>query len=141
MLYKHTLCLIPHLAALYSSRIGLGRDFYINAWKQLKHGSANMDTLVANSTGIAYLFSLFNLFFPDFWLSRGIQPQIYFEASSMIIAFILLGRTLEERAKGNTSAALRKLMGLQPKTVTRVTPNGQLQEVAVNLVAPVTVCK
>lgn len=115
---------------------GLGRDFYINAWKQLKHGSANMDTLVANSTGIAYLFSLFNLFFPDFWLSRGIQPQIYFEASSMIIAFILLGRTLEERAKGNTSAALRKLMGLQPKTVTRVTSNGQLQEVAVNLVAP-----
>lgn len=115
---------------------GLGRDFYINAWKQLKHGSANMDTLVANSTGIAYLFSLFNLFFPDFWLSRGIQPQIYFEASSMIIAFILLGRTLEERAKGNTSAALRKLMGLQPKAVTRVTPNGQLQEVAVNLVVP-----
>lgn len=128
----------PDLTWLLSTPVvfGLGRDFYINAWKQLKHGSANMDTLVANSTGIAYLFSLFNLFFPDFWLSRGIQPQIYFEASSMIIAFILLGRTLEERAKGNTSAALRKLMGLQPKTVTRVTPNGQLQEVAVNLVAP-----
>lgn len=128
----------PYLTWLLSTPVvfGLGRDFYINAWKQLKHGSANMDTLVANSTGIAYLFSLFNLFFPDFWLSRGIQPQIYFEASSMIIAFILLGRTLEERAKGNTSAALRKLMGLQPKTVTRVTPNGQLQEVAVNLVAP-----
>lgn len=128
----------PYLTWLLSTPVvfGLGRDFYINAWKQLKHGSANMDTLVANSTGIAYLFSLFNLFFPDFWLSRGIQPQIYFEASSMIIAFILLGRTLEERAKGNTSAALRKLMGLQPKTVTRVTPNGQLQEVAVNLVVP-----
>lgn len=128
----------PYLTWLLSTPVvfGLGRDFYINAWKQLKHGSANMDTLVANSTGIAYLFSLFNLFFPDFWLSRGIQPQIYFEASSMIIAFILLGRTLEERAKGNTSAALRKLMGLQPKAVTRVTPNGQLQEVAVNLVVP-----
>ena len=128
----------PYLTWLLSTPVvfGLGRDFYINAWKQLKHGSANMDTLVANSTGIAYLFSLFNLFFPDFWLSRGIQPQIYFEASSMIIAFILLGRTLEERAKGNTSAALRKLMGLQPKTVTRVTPNGQRQEVAVNLVVP-----
>lgn len=128
----------PYLTWLLSTPVvfGLGRDFYINAWKQLKHGSANMDTLVSNSTGIAYLFSLFNLFFPDFWLSRGIQPQIYFEASSMIIAFILLGRTLEERAKGNTSAALRKLMGLQPKTVTRVTSNGQLQEVAVNLVAP-----
>lgn len=128
----------PYLTWLLSTPVvfGLGRDFYINAWKQLKHGSANMDTLVANSTGIAYLFSLFNLFFPDFWLSRGIQPQIYFEASNMIIAFILLGRTLEERAKGNTSAALRKLMGLQPKAVTRVTPNGQLQEVAVNLVVP-----
>lgn len=128
----------PYLTWLLSTPVvfGLGRDFYINAWKQLKHESANMDTLVANSTGIAYLFSLFNLFFPDFWLSRGIQPQIYFEASSMIIAFILLGRTLEERAKGNTSAALRKLMGLQPKAVTRVTPNGQLQEVAVNLVVP-----
>lgn len=128
----------PYLTWLLSTPVvfGLGRDFYINAWKQLKHGSANMDTLVANSTGIAYLFSLFNLFFPDFWLSRGIQPQIYFEASSMIIAFILLGRTLEERAKGNTSAALRKLMGLQPKAVTRVTSNGQLQEVAVNLVVP-----
>ena len=113
---------------------GLGRDFYINAWTQLKHGSANMDTLVANSTGIAYAFSLFNLFFPDFWLSRGIQPQIYFEASSMIITFILLGRTLEERAKGNTSAALRKLMGLQPKTVIRLTTSGEQEEVPVDLV-------
>ena len=113
---------------------GLGRDFYINAWTQLKHGSANMDTLVANSTGIAYAFSLFNLFFPDFWLSRGIQPQIYFEASSMIITFILLGRTLEERAKGNTSAALRKLMGLQPKAVIRLTTSGEQEEVPVDLV-------
>lgn len=113
---------------------GLGRDFYINAWTQLKHGSANMDTLVANSTGIAYAFSLFNLFFPDFWLSRGIQPQIYFEASSMLITFILLGRTLEERAKGNTSAALRKLMGLQPKTVIRLTTSGEQEEVPVDLV-------
>ena len=106
----------------------LGRGFYINAWKQLKHGSANMDTLVANSTGIAYIFSLFNLFFPQFWLSRGIQPHVYFEASSMIIAFILLGRLLEERAKGNTSTAIRKLMGLQPKTVTLLTPQGELRE-------------
>lgn len=95
----------------------LGSGFYVNAWKLLKHRSANMDTLVANSTGIAYLFSLFNLFFPDFWLSRGVTPHVYFEAASVIIAFILLGRTLEERAKGNTSAAIRKLMGLQPRTV------------------------
>lgn len=97
---------------------GLGREFYINAWRQLKHGTFNMDTLVAVSTGIAYTFSVFNLLFPDFWLSRGIEPHIYFEAASVIIAFILLGRLLEERAKQNTSTAIKKLIGLQPKTVT-----------------------
>ena len=97
---------------------GLGREFYINAWRQLKHGTSNMDSLVAVSTGIAYTFSVFNLLFPDFWLSRGIEPHIYFEAASVIIAFILLGRLLEERAKQNTSTAIKKLIGLQPKTVT-----------------------
>lgn len=97
---------------------GLGGEFYINAWRQLKHGTSNMDTLVAVSTGIAYTFSIFNLLFPDFWLSRGIEPHIYFEAASVIIAFILLGRLLEERAKQNTSSAIKKLIGLQPKTVT-----------------------
>lgn len=97
---------------------GLGREFYINAWRQLKHGTSNMDTLVAVSTGIAYTFSVFNLLFPDFWLSRGIEPHIYFEAASVIIAFILLGRLLEERAKQNTSSAIKKLIWLQPKTVT-----------------------
>lgn len=102
-----------------------GRRFYISAWKQLRHGSANMDTLVANSTGIAYLFSLFNLFFPDFWLSRGIEPHVYFESASVIIAFILLGRLLEARAKQKTSTAIRKLMGLQPKTVTLLTDSGE----------------
>ena len=102
----------------------LGRGFYISAWKQLKHRTANMDTLVANSTGIAYLFSVFNMLFPDFWLSRGIEPHVYFEASSVIIAFILLGRLLEEKAKGNTSDAIRKLMDLQPETVTVVADEG-----------------
>ena len=97
---------------------GLGHEFYINAWRQLKHGTSNMDTLVAVSTGIAYTFSVFNLLFPNFWLSRGIEPHIYFEAASVIIAFILLGRLLEERAKQNTSTAIKKLIGLQPKTVT-----------------------
>lgn len=109
----------------------LGRDFYINAWKQFKHRSANMDTLVANSTGIAYLFSLFNLFYPEFWLERGVQPHVYFEAASVIIAFILLGRLLEARAKDNTSAAIKKLIGLQPKTVTLLTPDGKQQEVSI----------
>ena len=103
----------------------LGRGFFVSTWKQLKHGTCNMDTLVALSTGIAYVFSLFNLFFPEFWLERGIEPHVYFEASSVIIAFILLGRLLEERAKRNTSAAIRKLIGLQPKTVTVLTVDGE----------------
>ena len=97
-----------------------GGRFYKNAWKQLKHRSSNMDTLVAVSTGIAYLFSLFNLFFPDFWLRRGLEPHLYFEASSVIISFILLGRLLESRAREKTSGAIKKLMGLQPKYVTVV---------------------
>ena len=103
----------------------LGRGFFVGAWKQLKHGTCNMDTLVALSTGIAYMFSVFNLFFPEFWLKRGIEPHVYFEASSVIVAFIMLGRLLEERAKRNTSAAIRKLIGLQPKTVTVWTPEGE----------------
>lgn len=103
----------------------LGSSFFVSAWKQLKHGTCNMDTLVALSTGIAYLFSLFNLFLPEFWLARGIEPHVYFEASSVIIAFILLGRLLEERAKRNTSNAIRKLVGLQPKTVTIRTADGE----------------
>lgn len=113
----------------------LGSGFYVNAWKLLKHRSANIDTLVANSTGIAYLFSLFNLFFPDFWLSRGVTPHVYFEAASVIIAFILLGRTLEERAKGNTSAAIKKLMGLQPHTVILDDGTGE-REVSIEQIVP-----
>ncbi|MDR2917326.1 MAG: heavy metal translocating P-type ATPase [Tannerella sp.] len=109
-----------------------GRDFFINALKQLKHASANMDTLVALSTGIAYFFSLFNMLFPDFWLSRGVHPHVYFEAAAVIIAFILLGRLLEEKAKGNTSSAIKKLMGMQPKTVTIVNEQGIQTEIPVN---------
>lgn len=94
-----------------------GRRFFIAAWKQARHGSANMDTLVALSTLISYLFSLFNLLFPQAWTSRGIEPLLYFESSAMIVAFILIGRVLEERAKHSTTASIRELMGLQPKTV------------------------
>ena len=114
---------------------GLGRSFFAGAWKQLRHGSANMDTLVAVSTGIAWLFSLFNLLFPEFWLSRGIEPHVYFEASSVIIAFILLGRTLEERAKGRTSNAIRKLMGLRGTTVT-VVQGQETRQIPVEQVRP-----
>lgn len=109
----------------------LGRDFYINAWKQAKHRSANMDTLVALSTGIAYVFSVFNMLFPDFWHQRGLEAHVYFEAAAVIIAFILLGKLLEERAKGNTSSAIKKLMGLQPKTVTLVLADGREKQTAI----------
>lgn len=116
----------------------LGRGFFLNAWKQLKHRTANMDTLVACSTGISYLFSVFNVLFPGFWLERGIEPHVYFEASAVIIAFILLGRLLEERAKGRTSDSIRKLMGLQPCTVTIAVPGeeGKYREVPVSEVRP-----
>lgn len=113
----------------------LGSGFFISAWKQLRHGTANMDTLVASSTGIAWLFSVFNMLFPQFWLSRGIVPHVYFESSAMIIAFILLGRLLEDRAKRNTSSAIRKLAGLRPKTVVMITPEGE-KEVAISSVRP-----
>lgn len=102
----------------------LGRGFFVNAWKQARYRSANMDTLVALSTGIAYLFSVFNMLFADFWQKRGLEAHVYFEAASVIIAFILLGRLLEEKAKGNTSSAIKKLMGLQPKTVIVIQPDG-----------------
>ena len=109
-----------------------GRDFHVNAWRQLRHGSANMDTLVSNSTLVAYLFSLFNLLFPEFWTQRGVEPHVYFEAASVIVAFILLGRLLEERAKGHTSAAIKKLMGLQPRTATIVTgEDGHTAEISI----------
>lgn len=94
-----------------------GRSFFVNAYKQARHGQANMDTLVALSTGIAFLFSLFNTVFPEFWLQRGLDPHVYYEAATVIITFISLGKLLEERAKSNTSSAIKKLMGLQPKTL------------------------
>lgn len=101
-----------------------GRSFYVNAWKQAKLGRSNMDTLVALSTSIAFLFSVFNTFFPDFWHSRGLEPHVYYEAATVIIAFVLTGKLMEERAKGNTTSAIKKLMGLQPKTA-RILRNQQ----------------
>ena len=97
-----------------------GRNFYIHAWKQAKHGKANMDTLVALSTGIAFLFSLFNTLFPSFWTQQGLHPHVYYEAATVIIVFISFGKLLEERAKSQTGTALKKLIGLQPKTLTRI---------------------
>lgn len=102
-----------------------GRNFFAGAWKQARHGKANMDTLVALSTGIAFLFSVFNTFYPEFWHSRGLHPHLYYEAAAVVIVFILLGKLLEENAKSNTSSAIKKLIGLQPKTVLLVTPTGE----------------
>lgn len=96
--------------------LAFGRDFFYQAWKQLRVGSCNMDTLVALSTGISFLFSLANTLWPDFWTARGVQPYIYYESSVMIMAFVLLGRLMEERAKGRTDLAIRSLIGLQGKT-------------------------
>ncbi len=95
-----------------------GRSYYTNAWKQLSYKKANMDTLVALSTGTAFLYSLFNTIYPEFWISYDIHPHIYYEAATVIITFITLGKLLEEKAKSNTTTAIRKLVGLQPKTLT-----------------------
>lgn len=101
-----------------------GNMFYSNTWKQLRHGSANMDTLVAMSTAISFLFSVFNTFWGEsFWGSRGIENHTYYDASVMIITFVLTGRMLDERAKKGTASAIRALMGLAPKTAHVVNGN------------------
>ncbi len=108
-----------------------GKQFFIGAYKQTKHFSANMDTLVALSTGVAYLFSVFNTLFPEYWHSKGLHAHVYFETSAVVIAFILLGKLLEEKAKGNTSSAIKKLIGLQPKTVTVIHEGGHQMEMSI----------
>ena len=108
-----------------------GRSFFINAFKQARFAKANMDTLVALSTGMAFLFSVFNTLFPEFWLSRGIEPHVYYEAATVIITFISLGKLLEERAKSNTSSAIKKLMGLQPKTL-KIIEDGEEKEIPIS---------
>lgn len=109
-----------------------GRNFFANAWKQARHGKANMDTLVALSTGIAWIFSAFNTIYPEFWHQRGLHAHVYFEAAAVVIAFISLGKLLEEKAKSNTSSAIKKLIGLQPKTVLLVDASGQTQEIPIS---------
>ncbi|HCX75654.1 MAG TPA: heavy metal translocating P-type ATPase [Algoriphagus sp.] len=104
-----------------------GQTFFINAYKQAKHRKANMDTLVALSTGIAFLFSFFNTIYPQFWTSRGLEAHVYYEAAVVIITFISFGKMLEEKAKSSTSSALKKLMGLQPKTVHLVKDGNEVE--------------
>ncbi|MBO4753533.1 MAG: heavy metal translocating P-type ATPase [Bacteroidales bacterium] len=122
-----------------------GRQFYINAWKQLRHGAASMDTLIALSTGIAFLFSAFNTFWGDaVWGSRGIEWHTYFDASVMIITFVLTGRLLEEKAKDGTASSIRQLMGMAPKTAHIVEKkakrdaNGNIVEPAVVSEVPIS---
>ena len=107
-----------------------GSRFFVGAYKQAKHRMANMDTLVALSSGVAYLFSVFNTVNPSFWTDRGMEPHVYFEAAAVVISFVLLGKLLEEIAKGSTSASIKKLMGLQPRTVTIIN-NGVQKEIPV----------
>ncbi len=111
--------------------IFFGRSFYVNGVRHALKGKANMDTLVALSTSIAFLFSLFNTLCPGFWLGKRLEPHVYYEASGVIIAFVLLGKLMEERAKNSTSSAIKGLMGLQPKTARLVT-DGREEEVPIS---------
>lgn len=113
-----------------------GRQFYATAWRQLLHGSASMDTLVALSTGISFLFSTFNTFWGEqVWGSRGIEWHTWFDASVMIITFVLTGRLMEERAKNGTASAIRALIGLQPKTA-HLVDNGTVREIPIGVLQP-----
>jgi P-type Cu2+ transporter len=114
----------------------IGKDFFINAYRQLLLRRANMDTLVALSTGTSYFYSVFNIIFRDFWIRQGIHPHVYFEAASVVIAFILLGKYLEEKAKSKTSDALKKLVGLQSNTANIINSNGEITEIPNNEIEP-----
>ena len=117
---NYTLLLLTLPVLLYS-----GREFYVSAWNGLKHRAANMDTLVAVGTGAAFLYSLAATVVPSFFTSRGIMPEVYYDTTATIIALILLGKVMEMRAKTQTSAAMKALLGLQVKTARVVRPNGQ----------------
>lgn len=128
---NQTMLIIALMNLLYC-----GRQFYATAWKQLTHGSANMDTLVALSTGISFLFSAFNTFWGErVWSARGMEWHTYFDASVMIITFVLTGRLIEERAKNGTASAIRALMGLQPKTA-HLVENGTITEAPIAVLQP-----
>ncbi|WP_270536191.1 heavy metal translocating P-type ATPase [Prevotella denticola] len=117
-----------------SNMLCCGRQFYVSSWKQLLHGTANMDTLVALSTGIAFLFSSFNTFWGDAaWTSRGIVWHTYFDASVMIITFVLTGRLLEEKAKDGTASSIRQMMGMAPKTA-HVVEGDRIEEVPISTI-------
>lgn len=129
--YKNWILLVLSLPVILFS----GSEFYSNAWKQARHRMVNMDTLVALSTGIAFLFSVVNTVFPDYFLRAGLVPHVYFESATVIIAFILAGKFLEERSKSKASSVIRGLMGLQPKNLT-VSRDGTEIELPLSMVTP-----
>ncbi len=111
-----------------------GRQFFVSAWKNLKHGIANMDTLVALSTSISFVFSVFNTFWGnDYWAKQGIEAHTYYDASIMIITFVLTGRLLEEKAKDGTASSIRQLMGMQPKTA-RIVVGDKIEDVPISTI-------
>lgn len=124
-----------HVAMVLSAPVVFyfGRPFFAQALKQARHGKANMDTLVALSTGIAFLFSVFTTFFPEFWTRQGLEAHVYYEAAAVVITFVTLGKMLEERAKSKTGSALKKLMGLQPKTACLIV-DGEEKEIPISKV-------
>ena len=130
MPFANWIMLILSIPVLFYS----GKEFFVIAWVRAKNGSVNMDTLIALGTGAAFLYSLFNTFFPEYLLSRGLEPHVYYEVADVIIALILLGRYFEERAKSRTSSAIKKLMNLGVKNA-RVVRDGKEVEVPVDQVA------
>lgn len=111
-----------------------GQQFFVSAWKNLKHGTANMDTLVALSTSISFLFSVFNTYWGnDYWAKEGIVAHTYYDASVMIITFVLTGRLLEEKAKDGTASSIRQLMGMQPKTA-RIVNGEKIEDVPISTI-------
>lgn len=135
VLYGHAVRQSHYVAALHSRRILVGKKFLYQRMEATETWHGQYGYVGSQQYRNCLPFSLFNMLFPGFWLERGIHPHVYFEAASVIIAFILLGRLLEEKAKGNTSSAIKKLMGLQPKTVTvidgssseKIVPIGQIR--------------
>lgn len=125
--YENWILLLLSLPVLFWS----GSEFFVIAWKKLKHFSSNMDTLVALSTGVAFTFSVFNTIYPQYFLSKGVTPHVYYESAVVIITLILLGRFFEERAKSKTSSAIKKLIGLKPKQVVAIR-NGEEQTIFYN---------
>lgn len=133
-LHSRTIANQVSLLIALANIVYCGRQFYVSAWKQLLHGTANMDTLVTLSTAISFLFSTFNTFWgDDVWASRGIVWHTYYDAAVMIITFVLTGRMLEEKAKDGTASSIRHMMGMAPKTA-HIVDGDRIEEVPISTI-------